>query len=121
MMTTARSLDTPLRFHPLTFLEEGDEVTVGRADINSYGLFPADGAELVRQLEAGRSPAQAAAWYLEHYGEPVDIEEFLEVLDDLDLVVGDGEEAATIQKVGWQWLGRALFSPVAFVVYASVV
>src|SRR5215472_13434001 len=60
---TMADLDQPLRLHPLTYLEEGDEVTVGRADINSFGLFPPDGAALLRQLEAGRPPNEAARWY----------------------------------------------------------
>ena len=102
-------MDTPLRLHPLTFLEDGDEVTVGRADIDSYGLFPPDGAALVRRLEEGATPAEAAAWYQEEYGEPVDIEEFLDVLGDLDLLLNDGEDAATVAPVRWQGLGRALF------------
>ncbi|HEY0808196.1 MAG TPA: hypothetical protein VGD84_24225 [Pseudonocardiaceae bacterium] len=36
VMTASFDLDRPLRLHPLTFLEEGEEVTVGRADIDSY-------------------------------------------------------------------------------------
>ena len=52
----------PLRFHPLAFLEDGGEVVVGRSDIDSYGVFPTDGAALVRELAAGRPPADAAAW-----------------------------------------------------------
>ena len=121
-MTAARlDMDTPLRLHPLTYLEDGEEVTVGRADIDSYGLFPPDGAALVQQLEAGASPAEAAAWYLEQYGEPVDIEGFLDVLKELDLLLNDGEDAATIREVGWQRLGRALFSPPAWIAYAALV
>ena len=63
------ALDQPLHLHPLTFLEEGDEVTAGRADIDSYGMFPADGAALLRRLAAGSPPNEAAAWYTEQYGE----------------------------------------------------
>ena len=121
-MTASRlDMDTPLRLHPLTFLEDGDEVTVGRADIDSYGLFPPDGAALVRRLEEGATPAEAAAWYQEEYGEPVDIEEFLDVLGDLDLLLNDGEDAATVAPVRWQGLGRALFSPLAWIAYAAFV
>jgi hypothetical protein len=47
------NLNAPLRLHPLTYLDEGDDVTLGRADIDSYGLFPPDGAALLQQLEAG--------------------------------------------------------------------
>ncbi len=120
-MTAQLDLDRPLRLHPLTYLEEGDEVTVGRADTDSYGLFPPDGAALVRYLEAGNSPRAAAQWYREQYGEEVDVEEFLDVLEELDLLVPDGEEAAAAQTVGWQRLGRALFSPLAWLGYALLI
>jgi hypothetical protein len=120
-MTTSLDLDRPLRLHPLTYLEEGDEVTVGRADIDSYGLFPADGAALLRRLEAGVPPNEAARWYTEQYGEQVDITEFLEVLEEFDLLVKDGEQAAQTGPVRWQRLGAALFSPVAWVCYAAIV
>jgi hypothetical protein len=118
MTTTQIDLDKPLRLHPLTYLEEGEEVTVGRADTDSYGLFPPDGAELVRRLEEGSSPNEAAQWYHARYGEQVDVGEFLDVLEELDLLVPDGEEAATVLAVGWQRLGRALFSAPAWIAYA---
>ncbi len=122
-MTTSASPDhdRPLRLHPLTYLEEGDEVTVGRADIDSYGLFPADGAALLRRLEAGDSPNAAARWYQENYGEQVDIPEFLEVLEELELLVKDGEAAPeAAAPVRWQRLGRAVFSPAAWVLCAAL-
>lgn len=123
-MTTTPSpdLDQPVRLHPLTYLEEGEEVTVGRADIDSYGLFPPDGAELLRRLEAGTPPSEAARWYTEQYGEQVDMAEFLEVLEELELVVKDGEQvAAPTGPVRWQRLGTAVFSPVAWVLYGALV
>ncbi|MEU6220969.1 hypothetical protein ABZ845_26210 [Streptomyces sp. NPDC047022] len=123
-MTTppSRNLDEPVRLHPLTYLEEGEEVTVGRADIDSYGLFPPDGAELLRRLESGVSPNAAAHWYTEQYGEQVDIGEFLEVLEELDLLAKDGEEvAAPAGPVRWQRLGAAVYSPVAWGLYGLIV
>ena len=35
-----------LAFHQLSFAPEGDDVVVGRRDIDSYGVFPPDGAAL---------------------------------------------------------------------------
>lgn len=115
-------LDQPLRLHPLTYLDEGEEVTVGRADIDSYGLFPPDGAALLRRLEAGEPPRAAGGWYSEQYGEQVDMAEFIEVLVELELLVKEGEEV--IERTGpvrWQRLGRAVFSPVAWVLYGLLV
>jgi hypothetical protein len=114
-------LDEPIRLHPLTYLAEGEDVTVGRADIDSYGVFPADGAELVRRLEAGASPNEAAGWYQQQFGEMVDIAELIEALDELDLLVADGEEIVTSKPVKWQRLGGALFSRPAFGLYTLLV
>ncbi|HEX4865797.1 MAG TPA: hypothetical protein VFV02_17140, partial [Acidimicrobiales bacterium] len=75
-----------LRFHRLEFLEEKDEVVVGRRDIDSYAVMPHDGAALLRQLVDGRPPAEAAAWYREQYGEAVDVDDFLSTLEELDFV-----------------------------------
>jgi hypothetical protein len=121
MSATQLSLDEPLRLHPLTYLEEGEDVTVGRADIDSYGVFPRDGADLVRRLEEGSSPNEAARWYEQQYGERVDVVEFLEVLEELDLVVRDGEVAASTHAVKWRRLGVALFSPPAWIAYGAIV
>src|ERR1700730_8229670 len=120
-MTASFDLDQPLRLHPLTFLEEGDEVTVGRADIHSSGMFPTAGAALIRQLVAGSSPNEAARWYTEQFGEQVDMAEFVELLAEFDMLVADGEEIAEVAEVRWQRLGRALFSPVAWCCYAVLI
>ncbi|MGW4562200.1 hypothetical protein ACWEN3_07215 [Streptomyces sp. NPDC004561] len=120
--TPSRDFDRPVRLHPLTYLEEGEEVTVGRADIDSYGLFPPDGAALLRRLEAGTPPNAAARWYTDEYGEQVDMAEFLEVLEELELLVRDGEQvAATTGPVRRQRLGALVFSPVAWVLYGLIV
>jgi hypothetical protein len=121
MTTTHRDLSQPLVLHDLTFLEDGDEVTVGRADIGSYGVFPPDGAALLRKLADGASPADAIRWYSAEYGEDVDIEEFLDVLDEFDLIVRSGQQRQGPVVVRWRRLGRAMFSPVAWVVYAALI
>lgn len=121
MTDSQLNLDLPVRLHPLTYLDEGEDVTVGRGDIDSYGVFPRDGAELVRRLEQGSSPNEAARWYEEQYGETVDVAEFLEVLGDLDLLVRQGEDVATIRVVRWRRLGAALFSPPAWIAYGIIV
>jgi hypothetical protein len=122
MTAPVQDLHQPLRLHPLTYLDEGDEVTAGRADTSSFGLFPPDGAALLRQLEAGRPPAEAARWYAEQYGQEVDIGEFLEVLGELGLIAAHGETAAAPPAaVRWQRLGRALFAPPAWAAYAALV
>lgn len=119
MTASTRNLRSPLSFHPLTFLEDGDEVTVGRQDVNSYCVLPADGAALLRRLVDGLPPADGAAWYEQEYGEPVDLEEFIEVLEEFEFVAAEGEVAAG-PVIRWQRLGAAVFSPFAWAGYAAV-
>jgi hypothetical protein len=119
-MTPERPTE-PLALHPLTFLEDGGEVVVGRSDIHSYGVFPPDGAALVRELAAGRPPAAAADWYAATYGETVDMDDLLATLAQLGLVRAADEPEAPPRPVRWQRLGRALFSPAAWAAYAALV
>ncbi|WP_434444910.1 hypothetical protein [Lentzea sp. E54] len=112
--------DRPVPLHELVFLEDGDEVTIGRPDVDSYGIFPAEGADLVRRLVAGDTPNQAAEWFERTHGESVDIEDVVAALDELDLIRGSGETVAVKAPVRFSGLGSALFSPVAWVVYALI-
>lgn len=109
-----------LRFHHLEFLEERDEVVVGRRDIDSYAVMPPDGAALLRQLVEGRAPAEAAIWYREQYGEPVDVDDFLSTLQELDFFRTDAGEDE-VRTVRWQRLGRALFSGYAWGLFAALI
>ncbi|MDX6719491.1 MAG: hypothetical protein QOJ63_1745 [Solirubrobacteraceae bacterium] len=113
----------PLRFHHLAFLEDRGEVVVGRSDIDSYGVFPPDGAALVRELVAGLTPQAAAAWYAQTYSEPVDIDQFVATLRDLQLVCDEARDPAPTAApvVRWQRLGRALFCVPAWACYAALV
>jgi len=109
--------DRCVLLHPLVYLEDGDETTIGRPDIDSYAVFPADGAQLVRRLAAGDTPAEAARWYEQTYGEPTDVEHVVAAMTELGFV-RDGDQAETeIAAVRWQRLGRAAFHPVAWVAY----
>jgi hypothetical protein len=116
-----------LHFHALPFLDEGGEYVIGRPDIDSYGVFPPDGAELVRQLQAGRTVPQAAAWYEQSYGERVDLDEFITTLHDLEFLRADGVDGILApsgdgqQSVPWQRLGQLLFSRPAWVLYGCLV
>jgi hypothetical protein len=109
----------PLRLHPLTYLEDHGEVVVGRTDIDSYGSFPPDGAELLRQLAAGYAPEDAAQWYADTYGEQVDMAGFLDLLDEFRFLVRDDDTAAPL--VRWRRLGGWVFSPVAWACYSLVI
>jgi hypothetical protein len=110
----------PLLFHPLAFLDEGDEVVIGRPDIHSYAVFPPDGAALVRELAAGRMVDDAAHWYANAYGDRVDMDEFVSTLHELHLLRNVDEPVAIVAPVRYQRLGRALFSAPAWFAYAAL-
>jgi hypothetical protein len=114
--------DAVPRFHPLSFLPEGNEVVVGRTDIDSYAVLPEDGAALLRELIAGRTPRAAADWYRDRYGEDIDIGQFLETLAELDFVRDEEAPADTgARPVRWQRLGCAVFYWPAWVCYLLLV
>lgn len=111
---------TQLTFHPLTFVAEPDGVTVGRPDIGSFVQLPSDGAELLRKLVGGMSLAEAADWYRTEFGEPIDLDDFVDALRELAFVRTDEDPADGPPPVRLRALGRAAFSPVAWSCYVVV-
>jgi len=106
-----RAHDQPVFLHSLVFLDEGEEVTVGRADVDGYVVLPAEGASLLRRLEEGLTPGEAANWYERTYGERVDIDSFLDDLAELDFLRDPGEAPRSAPPVRWQRFARVVFSP----------
>ncbi|MEV6975297.1 hypothetical protein [Kitasatospora sp. NPDC093806] len=121
-------LDRPLPLRRLVYLEEAGEVTIGSPETDTYAVFPADGAELVRTLADGLTPREAAERYRAAYGESVDIADLIEVLAELDLLrpadapTAETPTAETAENapVRWQRLGGLLFGRPALVGYALV-
>ncbi|PRY45147.1 hypothetical protein [Umezawaea tangerina] len=109
-----------LEFHPLTFVQDRDGVTVGRFDVESYAVLPEDGAALLRRLFDGMPVAEAAAWYEAEFGEPIDMADFVEALRELEFLREDGE-VVEVAPVRYRALGRAAFSPPAWLGYAALV
>ena len=114
--------NSSLQFYPLVFVTDRFGTTVGRIEVESYATFPDDGVALLKQMQMGLSPAEAAQWYAREYGESLDIEDFLAVLDDLQFLRSNEAEALPSpilsRALSWQWLGRAAFSPPAYILYA---
>jgi hypothetical protein len=107
--------------YPLTFVEEGSQVVIGRPEIDSFAVFPADAAAVVRHLEAGEDLDSVAAWYQQTYGEPADLGDFVETLRDLDFIRpgsrGDTPPAVA-GPVRWRRLAAVLLSAPALCLYA---
>lgn len=113
--------DAPVRLSRLVYFVDGDEVTIGCRDTDSYAIFPPDGAEVVRRLEDGQSPRQVARWYEAEYGETPDMEHILNALAELELIDDREAPASGGDTVRWQRLGRMLFSWPAWVLYTVLI
>lgn len=113
--------DVGVPLHTLSYLPEGDEVTVGIAGTDTYVIIDHDGAELVRRLESGRTPREAGAWYEGEYGQPVDVDDVLTTLDELGFIRSPLDDRAPDSSVRWSRLGAAVFSPPAWVAYALLI
>ncbi|EFH83641.1 conserved hypothetical protein [Ktedonobacter racemifer DSM 44963] len=117
------SANTPISFYPLTFVPDSPDVVVGRKDIDSYAVFPEDGAALLQMLQSGVSPEEAAHWYFERYAEPIDIEDFLQTLGDLQFIRNGRDKEVvppSTRSSIWQSIGRATFSPLAWIIYSAI-
>ena len=114
-------METALELHNLSFVQDGDEVVVGRLDTGSYAVFPVDGAELLHRIAEGMTVSQASVWYEESFGEPVDVDEFVTTLTELGFVREAGTQPDLVEPVRLRWLGRAIFSPAAWVCYGLIV
>lgn len=114
--------EQPLALHALTFVPEGEDVLVGRPGTDVYAVLPPEGAEVLERMAGGASPASVAAWYEASYGQRLDIDDFMASIAELGFLRDAGEEpAAPAAPVRQQRLARALFSPLACMVYALVV
>jgi hypothetical protein len=104
-------------------MPDGPDVIVGRADIDSYAAFPLDGAELLDRLRSGMDIEAARQWYEQRFGEPVDLDDFLDTLRQLEFLRNEDEPRFVVhqQPPRWQRLGRAMFSLPALLVYAALI
>jgi hypothetical protein len=110
-----------IQFHRLSFVQEGDDVVVGRVDTGSYAVLPLDGTQLLRHLFEGMPPDEAAQWYERTYGEPVDVDDFMTSLAELGFLRSPDEASTDGPRARFKWLGDALFSPPAALLYALLI
>lgn len=109
-----------VRLHRLTMVAEDDGVMVGRPDVGSYALFPAEGAEVLRMLDSGLPVSTVATWYEQASGESLDVDDFLEVIADLGFTLADDEERLPVRPVRWQRLGQFAFCWPVMACYAAL-
>lgn len=141
-----RAAGARVALYSLTFVSEGDQVVIGRPDIDSFGVFSADAAAVVRRLQAGESIAAVSTWYQAMYGEPADVDDFLATLRGLafirpdqdapgrdqpggdgpgrmgvdgDRSAGERTACAAVRPIRLQRLALAVFSAPAMLCYAA--
>lgn len=113
----------PVALYPLTFVDEGSQVIIGRPEIDSFAVFPSDAAAVVRHFQAGHDLADVAAWYQETYREPADLSDFVQTLQELGFVRPNGSDDAQstpAPPVRWRLLAVGLLSAPALGLYALV-
>ncbi|MFF8789597.1 hypothetical protein [Streptomyces sp. NPDC015125] len=116
--------------------ETTDQVLVGDPETATFITVPTVGALVIRALQRGASPEEAAREAEASAGEPVDVVAFVEALHELGFVdEGDGEPAETsagpevqrtapIQQRRWVSAldprrARPFFSPAAWTLYGA--
>jgi hypothetical protein len=119
-MTANVAVGTHVRLHQLTYVDDVDGVMVGRPDTGSYGVFPPEGADLLRSLAAGATLEAGARRWQERTGQTLDVADFVDILADLGFTVAENDVPAELAPVRWQRLSRMLFSLPAWLGYVAV-
>lgn len=86
---------TRVQFYPLLKRQEGDEVMVGRPEINAFIYLPPEGVALIELLEQGKSFAETQAAFAERYGEVPDVADLIAGLNEVGFVARILEEGET--------------------------
>jgi hypothetical protein len=113
--------DLPVTLHRLVRLPEGDQVTIGRPDVDSYIIVSLDGAEAIRRLEEGRTLRETADWYLATYGDPLDVMDLVQGLATSGFVRSASEDAVPAAALRWRRLGSMVFSWPLATLYTALI
>ena len=101
-----RAHDRPVLLHSLVFLDEGAEVTVGRADVDGYVVLPAEGRPAPPAGRGTYPRPRRPTGMRAGTGRRVDIDGFLDDLDELGFLRDPGESPHAALPVRWQRLAR---------------
>lgn len=123
------SSDSRVDVYPFTRQSDGDEIVIGRSDLNAYVSLPPDAIEILDQLAAGMTLQEAEDAYRARHGETPDLVAFLQELATFGLVrpQSDLDWSLGRRTVKYHFTGvsevfaRRLFSPAAFGFYGAVV
>ena len=120
-MTVPVTTLTVERLADLTVTADGDAYVIGNPRTGCYVAVPPVGAMVIGWLRVGESVDVVAARAEELVGEPVDIDDFLDVLAGEGVLDSEPNRAAApAVAAGWQRAGRILFSKVGWMAQATV-
>src|SRR5262252_9975975 len=78
--------DSVVGVRPFSRQQEGDEVIIGSTELSVFLAVPAEAAELLEHLAAGKSIGEVSDFYQAKYGEIPDLEDFLSLLEAKGIV-----------------------------------
>jgi len=84
MKTYAR--DAVVIVRPFTRQSEGEEIVIGNVEMNSYLSVPPEAVELLDYLTEGKSIGEVKDLYLSKYGEDVDLDDFLSLMQSRNFI-----------------------------------
>src|SRR6516225_6623900 len=73
--------DTVVTVRPFTCQPEGEDMIIGRVETGVFLAVPPAAVKLLEELAQGKSVGEVADWHHQEYGEPVDMDDFLEVME----------------------------------------
>lgn len=91
--------ETRVQFYPLLKRQEGDEVMVGRPEINSFIYLPPEGVALIEYLEQGLTIEETQTAFNERFGEVPDVADLVDGLNQVGFVMRIVEPGAELPAV----------------------
>jgi putative peptide zinc metalloprotease protein len=83
---SAYTPDTVVAVQPFTRQPEGDDVIIGVAETGVFLAVPPEAVELLEQFAQGKSVGEVSTLYQQRYGEVLDMDDFLGLLETKGIV-----------------------------------
>ncbi|WP_261300557.1 hypothetical protein [Paenibacillus andongensis] len=117
-----------VELHELVFyIENEDEVVIGRRETGTFIALPAIGHETIELLQRGFTIGEVERVLYQKYAEPIDVTAFVEELEAHKLVYRlDGSIVNSRERIKahFTWLpaktGRFFFNPVSYFMYLAI-
>lgn len=78
---------------PFTRQREGEDIVIGRIETGVFLAVPPEAVELLDQLAQGKSIGQVSDLYQQEHGETLDLDDFLQSLENKGIIVSEKQPA----------------------------